>query len=106
MMIPTMDFRGQQFVNEDGTLTAVAQSFLDSLLSLMQSNLGQEGLVMPPQKSSDITIIQNNINKSPTEIITYTCNYGTMIYDETNNVGKLALNNGSGVPIFKTIMTS
>lgn len=106
MIIPTMDFRGQKFVNPDGTLSEVAQNFLDALQSLMNTFIGEEGVVMPTQTASNITVIQNNTQMTPNGVNYHTCAYGTLIYDSTDNTARVALNNGSNAPIFKTITTS
>lgn len=105
MNVPSMDFRGQKFVDENGVLTPTAQSFFDMLQILMSQNLGNEGLVMPTQSATDITVIQDNTVTNPNGLVTKTCEYGTMIYDETNNLAKVALDDGTGNPIFKQIVT-
>ncbi len=105
MKIPIMDFRGNKFVNEDGTLTDVAQAFFDLLNTVLIKNIGDEGLVSPTQSASDIAIIQNNFTLSPTGLTTYTCDFGTIVYDSTNNKAKVALDDGMGAPIFKEILT-
>lgn len=113
MNIPTFDFRGSRFVNTDGTLSDVAQAFLDSLLTVLIKNAGNEGLVAPSMSNAspdlNLTKIQNNVIVSPTGIATYTCQFGTLMYDSTPlgpNVLKVALNDGLGKPIFKTILTA
>ena len=104
--IPSMDFRGNKFTNEDGTLTELGQQFFDLLHVCLQKIIGSEGLVAPTQPSSNITIIQDNIVVSPTGTETNTCQFGTLIYDSTLNELRVALNNGSGAPIFKQVNTS
>jgi len=101
--IPIMDFRGSKFVNPDGSLTDVAQSFFDLLQQILVNNIGTEGLVAPSQTAVGITQIQNNTTSSVTGLISNTCQFGTLLYDSDNNLLKVALNNGSGNPIFKTI---
>jgi len=105
MKIPSMDFRGNKFVNADGTLTDVAQSFFDLMNTVLIKNLGDEGVVVPSEDATNIGIIQNNKTISPTGIETNTCEFGTLIYDSTNNKLKVALNDGSGSPTFKEIVT-
>jgi hypothetical protein len=104
--IPIMDFRGVKFVNDDGSLTDVAQAFFDSLQSILVRNFGEEGLVSPSQSASNITTIQNNQEEGPTGILSHTCKFGTFIYDSSNNKGKICLDDGSGNPIFKEILTA
>lgn len=104
--VPIMDFRGSKFVNEDGTLTDVAQSFFDLLTTVLIKNIGQEGIIVPSQSATNITTIQNNMTTNILLSNSYTCQFGTLLYDNTNNFLKVALNNGSNIPIFKTITTS
>lgn len=99
-----MDFRAQKVVNEDGTFTDVVQDFFDLLVSVLVKTIGDEGLVSPSQNASDITTIQNGTSIGPTGLPTATCSFGTFIYDQTNNLMKVAINDGSGNPIFKTLV--
>jgi hypothetical protein len=103
MNIPTFDFRGNKFVNEDGKLTDVAQGFMDELINALIAAIGQEGSQVAQQSADNITTIQNNQIISATGIITNTAQYGTIMYDSTNNTGRFSINNGSNLPIFKTI---
>lgn len=104
--VPSMNFRGNKFVNEDGTLTAVAQGFFDLLNAYLVTNVGDEGLVAPSQITTSITAIQNAKNVSDTGIESYKCQFGTFIYDSAVNKMKVALNAGAGAPIFKEITTA
>jgi hypothetical protein len=63
---------------------------------------------MPTQTAADILAIQNHVNLIPdgnsgTNFQVYTCAFGTMIYDSTNNSIRIAVNNGADAPIFKTV---
>jgi len=96
-----------KFVNENGMPTPEVLTFFESLLTLLNSVLGNEGLVLPSQTGANITTIQNNAPQTQGAAApTYTCQFGTMIY-QTDTSGttavKIAVNNGSGVPIFKTV---
>jgi len=104
--LPNMDFRGQKFVNSDGTLTDTAQGFLDLLHLCLNKIIGMEGLVAPTQSSSNIAVIQNNKTTSPTGTQTNTCQFGTLIYDNVLNELRVALSDGSGLPVFKQVNTS
>jgi hypothetical protein len=97
MMVPNLPT--SPITNQDGTLSDVGKDFFNALISGLQANFSNEGLVAPPQNASNITTIQNN----QLENSQYTCQYGTILYDSTNNSGRFAINNGSGAPIFKTI---
>ncbi len=86
-------------VDKEGKFTDVGKSFFQQLTSQLQLYFGNEGLVAPTQSASNITIIQNNTNLQGN----YTCNYGTIIFNATANSMQMAVNNGSNVPIFKTV---
>ena len=96
-----------KIVDEKGMPTPEELTFRESLLTLLSSILGSEGLVMPGQTGANITIIQDNAVQAPnaTNPI-YTCQFGTMIY-QTDTSGatavKVAVNNGSNIPVFKTV---
>jgi hypothetical protein len=73
-------------VDENGMPTDQETSFRQALLALLETFLGDEGLVMPSQDAADVTIIQNHTEVTPagtygTPITTYTCAYGTMLYE-------------------------
>jgi len=102
MNIPTLDFGGTQFTDDNGMLTDVAQKFMDILVQVLMLNVGPEGFVVPSLSLSNINIVQNNQDLQGN----YTCQFGTMVYDTDNNQLKVALNNGSGIPIFKIVTTS
>jgi len=74
------------------------RQFFDQLINTLQKFAGEEGIVLPPQAASNITIIQNNQLQN----LSYTCNFGTGLYNSTANSIMFAINNGSGAPIFKT----
>jgi hypothetical protein len=90
-------------VDSKGMPTSDELFFRQALLTLLQNALGPEGLVIPSQTSTDITIIQNNTNDtqgSPTTV--YTCQPGTFLYNSTNNTVQVAIL-VAGVPTFKTV---
>lgn len=95
-------------VNKDGYPTPEELTFREALLTLLNSILGSEGLVMPSQTGVNITTIQNNVMQAPlSSNPIYTCQYGTMIYQTDAVSGavavKVAVNNGSNIPVFKTV---
>lgn len=100
MKIP--DYKHEKAVDEKGYFTVQWQQFFDQLSKQLQMNAGEEGLVMPTQPATSITTIQNNQNIQKQ----YTTQFGTLIYDSTDNTARLALNDGTGKPTFKTITTS
>lgn len=97
-------------VDKNGNATQEYLSFLQGMLTLLQKYFGQEGLVAPTQANGApptdyITQIQDNQMPDP---ITgnpgpYSCQYGTIIYNSTANTVMMAINNGSNVPVFKTV---
>ena len=97
-----------RIVDENGKATDDEMTFRQALLTLLEQIVGTEGLVMPQQSSDNIATIQNNIMYVPvanaaTPNAIYTCAYGTMIYNTTANSVQIAIDNGSGEPIFKTV---
>lgn len=95
-------------VDKNGYPTPEELTFRESLLTLLNSILGAEGLVMPSQPGANITIIQNNTIQTPNaNAPTYTCQFGTMIYQTDAMSGatavKIAVDDGTGVPTFKTV---
>jgi hypothetical protein len=94
-------------VDKDGNPTQAELNFRQMLLQQLQLLMGNEGLVMPMQSSSNITTIQDNSNLVPgTNITTYPCQFGTMIYNETDKSVMVAIDDGTGVPVFKTVTLS
>lgn len=105
--VPSMNFRGNKFVNEDGTLTAVAQGFFDLLNAYLVTNVGDEGLVAPSQTTSGLDIIRQAQSIRPTGQGSFTCQFGTIAYDASVNKLKVALDAGyPNPPIFKEIITA
>lgn len=76
-------------------------TFRHTLITSLQKNFGDEGVVIPTQPTANINIIQNNQNQStPPQ---YTCQAGTFIYDSDTNEVKVAIL-VAGVPTFKTVV--
>jgi len=88
-----------KWVDDDGAPTPEYLTFLQTVISSLQIYFGDEGCVFPTQNSDNITVIQNNQLPNGE----YSCQYGTGLYDETNNEIKFAVDDGSGAPIFKTV---
>lgn len=96
-----------EIVNEDRTASPDELTFRQRLISSLQDNFGDEGLVAPTQTAADIVKIQNNkaINPITGQVSStdFTCQYGTILYNSTANSIMIAINDGSGAPIFKTV---
>jgi hypothetical protein len=94
-----------KIVDDNGMPTQDEQTFRQALLTLLESIAGNEGLVAPILTSSQITTVQNNSQQVPgaNPGFYYTCQYGTIVYNSTANSIQIAIDNGSGVPIFKTV---
>lgn len=88
-----------KIVDDNGNPTDDELTFRQALVTSLQNYMGNEGLVAPTQTATNITTIQNNQNSQGQ----YTCAFGTIIYDSTNNSIKIAIDNGSGAPLFKTV---
>lgn len=100
MSLPTIDFRSQRIVNPDGTFSDVGQSFFDSLLYFLFKTIGDEGVVLPTQDTSNTDVIANNTNTEGA----YTCQFGTGIYNPDTNTVQFALNDGAGKPVFQSLL--
>lgn len=74
-------------------------NFLNQLIKELQTNTSNEGLVAPTQSAANITTIQGNQLSNGQ----YTCQYGTIVYNSTAKSMMMAVDNGAGVPIFKTV---
>ena len=88
-----------EFINEKRELSDVGRKFFEQLITELQNNFGQEGLVAPPQSSTDITKIQNHLDGDGNP----TCPLGNFLYNSTANSIQVTINNGSDTPIFKTV---
>lgn len=105
-------------VDKNGMPTDEEQTFRQALVTLLQTFLGDEGLVMPTQDEDSATLIQNNTEETPsgsygTPIVTYTCALGTMLYvivdpdDYTQDKVVIAVRNTNdypdSAPLFKEV---
>lgn len=90
-------------VDDKGQATDDEKTFRQTLITSLQKNFGDEGVVLPAQTAANILTIQNNnyIDQA-TGLTVYSCQYGTMIYNSTANSIMIAVENG-GVPLFKTV---
>lgn len=93
-----------QIVDPDGNATDDELTFRHGLVTSLQKNFGNEGVVVPTQTATAITQIQNNSYPDPlTGAPVYTCQFGTILYNSTANSIMIAVDNGAGVPLFKTV---
>jgi len=79
-----------RLVNPDGTITEEWEIMINQLLSQLNINFSDEGLVAPSQTTANINTIETNAQN------------GTLLYDSITNTLKVRLSDGS----FHTIMTS
>ena len=96
-----------KIVDANGMPTDDEMTFRQTLLTLLQQFIGNEGLVMPSQTAANILLIQNNTAQAQgaTPAFTNTCAFGTMIYESNTALVKVAIEDplGSGTPVFKTV---
>ena len=94
-------------VDENGYPTAEEQTFRQALITLLQNLFGDTGMIMPAQTATNMTTIQDNTQPAPgtTQGYVYTCQYGQMLYNSTDNSVQIAINSGdaTGSPVFKTV---
>jgi hypothetical protein len=86
-----------EIVREDGTATDDELTFRTTLITSLQQNFGNEGVVVPTQDSVNIGVIQNNQLPDGQ----YSCQPGTIIYNSTNDTLMVSIL-VAGVPVFKT----
>lgn len=93
-----------KMVGEDGNPTPEELTFRQRLVSSLQDNFGPEGLVAPTQDATNIAIIQNHTIPNPSGGAPIpTCQFGTILYNVTANSIMIAVDDGAGNPIFKTV---
>lgn len=97
-------------VDKDGMPTDDELFFRQNLITALQKLMGDEGLVIPSQTTSDISTIvanQSYILSGDTVVGSYTCEPGTLLYDSTvvdpTQAVKVTIN-VAGVPTLKTIV--
>ena len=93
-----------KMVDDKGYPTDDEKTFRQVLITSLQKNFGDEGVVLPSQSAANILTIQNNnyIDQA-TGLTVYSCQYGTMLYNSTANSIMIAVNKGSGQPVFRTV---
>lgn len=94
-----------KMVDEQGYPSPEEALYRQQNQTFMQDYLGSEGLVAPTQTNADLLVIQNATMANPSDPLTPlpTCRYGTILYDSTNNTMRMAIDDGSGNPVFKTV---
>lgn len=102
-------------VDKDGNATDDELTFRHSLITSLQNNFGNEGLVSPTQTNLlagpdpdalfHIRQIQNNQIPNPVTGVLdqYTCGFGRFLYDSTNNRILVSIDIGGGVPGFAEV---
>lgn len=95
-------------IDENGYRTPVEQIFIQQLITELQRNAGNEGLVMATVNPTQLATIQNN----QLENGQFTCQLGTMLYvivdpnDYTQDKAVIAVRNSNdyplSAPLFKT----
>jgi len=95
-------------VDDKGIPVAAEITFRQALITSLQQNFGNEGLVVPSQQNTTapnnavLTIQNNTIIENESDVPVYTCQPGTLLYDSTNNNLLVAILVG-GVRVFKTV---
>lgn len=100
----------EQWVDDKGYPTPATQTFLYTLITSLQQNFGNEGLVAPSQPqdatttppTDNISKIQYNTVINAQGVPQYTLQNGTFIYDSTNDRILVSIN-VAGVPTFKQV---
>lgn len=98
-----------RLVDDKGIATDDESTFRRILITSLQNNFGNEGLVAPSQINAAapndyIKQIQNNTVLNPsTGVQDYTCGFGRFLYDSTNNRILVSIDVGGGVPGFAEV---
>ncbi len=96
-----------KMVDTNGMPTDDELSFRQTLITLLQSLFGEQGLVAPGQTAANVTRIQNNVtkNQGAVPVDQHTCAFGTILYESDTGLVKIAIEDplGSGIPVFKTV---
>lgn len=79
-------------------MTGSGENFFTNLIKYLITNVSSEGLVAPTQTATNITTLQNFQFPNGQ----YKVAFGTMIYDSVDNTLRVAINDGTGKPVFKT----
>lgn len=99
--VPNLPF--EKMVDDNGQPTSAEMTFRQTLVTGLQKNFGDEGLVPPSQPTDTITSIQDNKQLDPaTGVSNFTCQGGTIIYDSTTNQLKVCILGGP-TPVFKIV---
>ena len=99
-----------KIVDEEGNASDDELTFRQGLVSSLQQNFGNEGVVVPSQTnaaSPDNFIRQIQDNRTPNPVTgapdQYTCGFGRFLYDATNNRILVSIDVGGGVPGFAEV---
>jgi hypothetical protein len=103
-----------KMVDANGMPTDDELSFRQTLISLLQSLFGEQGLVVPTQTKANIDTIQSNDAQAQgaSPAVYKTCQFGTILYNSspydaiTNPGGNsimVAVDDGTGAPLFKVV---
>lgn len=95
-----------KIVDEEGNPSENEATFRHALISQLQKNFGDEGLVAPTQTNvlapADLNYI-SQIQDHQLENGQYTCGFGRILYDATNNRILISIDGGGGVPAFMEV---
>lgn len=99
-----------QIVDDKGYPSDDELTFRQGLITSLQQNFGNEGVVVPSQTNAaapDNFIRQIQDNRIPNPVTgvadQYTCGFGRFLYDATNNRILVSIDVGGGVPGFAEV---
>lgn len=87
-----------QLEGKNVVLTGSGKNFFENLIRYLITNFSSEGLVAPSQTNTNITTLQNFQYPNGQ----YKIAFGTMIYDSVDKTLRVAIDDGTGKPVFKT----
>jgi len=88
--------------DSNGNPTDDELTYRQSLNTNLQTLFGKEGVVVPTLTATQITTIEGNSIGTGANLL-YTTQYGTIVYNSTANSIMIAVDDGAGAPLFKTV---
>lgn len=100
MNIPTLPFG--PMVTKEGTSTSEELIFRQNLITELNKGVGLFYYALPQVTDDQVTMLEAATIPNPAGGVLYTTPFGAAIYNITANSIMFAVDDGSGVPVFKT----
>ncbi len=100
MNIPTLTFG--QITDKEGMPTNSEFTFRQNLMTELQKGVGKFYYALPQVTAAEITMLEAATTTSSVGTVVYTTPFGAAVYNITANTIMFAVDDGTGVPLFKT----